>query len=171
MDVISHGLWGSVLFGRNNKKNFLTAFLFGIGPDVFAFAPLFIGALFGFLGVPQFTSGPPDAALVPSFVYRLYTISHSLIIFALVFLVVWFIRRKPLWLMLPWPLHIFFDIPLHDIHFFPTPFLWPISGVRIDGVSWAHPWIVIPNISILIILYAWFFFSRYRRKSKAPSDF
>jgi hypothetical protein len=45
MDVISHGLWGGVAFGRKNKKYFWWSFGFGIMPDllslVFLLWPMF----------------------------------------------------------------------------------------------------------------------------------
>ena len=61
MDIISHGLWGSITFGRKNKKSFWTAFLFGLAPDFLAFAPLFILI---FLGI---VDRPPISPFVANF--------------------------------------------------------------------------------------------------------
>lgn len=162
MDIISHGLWGGVAFGRKNKKSFWTSFLFGIAPDFLAFAPFFASVFLGFAKFPKFQTEPPDPNAIPQYIHSLYSFTHSLIIFAIFFLVVWLIRRKPFWEMSAWGLHILFDIPTHSNGFFPTPFLWPYSSAHIDGVPWARPIIFIPNAASLIILYLYFFVLKKR---------
>jgi hypothetical protein len=52
-----------------------------------------------------------------------------------------------------WPLHIIMDIPTHSREFFPTPFLWPISDVTFNGISWATAWFMIANYSLLAIVF------------------
>jgi len=37
--------------------------------------------------------------------------------------------------------------------FYPTPFLWPISGWKFDGLSWADPWFMLFNYAAIIIVY------------------
>ncbi len=162
MDVVSHGLWGSLAFGRKNKRSFLLAFFFGIAPDLFSFGPFFIGSFLGIWRRPPFSTQPPPESAIPSFVHLLYRPTHSVIIFAAVFLLVWLIRKKPLWAMTAWGLHILFDIPLHTEHFFPTPFLWPLSSYTVDGWNWGNPWIFFPNVILLLILYFRFFVRRRR---------
>lgn len=88
MDVISHGLWGSLVFGRKNKRSFWTAFLFGMAPDVFSFGAFLIGVFLGIEKFPPLDSTPPDPSLIPAYVSNLYNISHSLIIFLLIFILV-----------------------------------------------------------------------------------
>ena len=163
MDIASHGLWGGIAFGRKNKKSFWAAFLFGILPDFLAFGPFFIGTFFGFYKWPRFGPEPPDPSLIPSFVGQVYNITHSLIIFAAVFLIIWLILKRPVYEMLAWGLHILVDIPTHSYRFFPTPFLWPISDLKVDGVGWGHPYIFFPNIALLILLYLWFFVIKKRK--------
>jgi hypothetical protein len=157
MDILSHGLWGSITFGRKNKKSFWTAFLFGIAPDFFSFGAFFISVYLGIQDFPPFSSEPPDPALIPSYVGNLYNVSHSLVIFSMVFLLVRFIFKKPFWEMSAWGLHILFDIPTHSYKFFPTPFLWPLSSFKFNGWHWVSPWIFWPNVAILLLLYLWFF--------------
>lgn len=99
MDIISHGLWGGVAFGRKSKKRFWTAFAIGMMPDLIAFAGPFITNLSGLTQGPHYSNGHPDAALIPQYVYQLYSVTHSLIIFALVFGIVWAWRKKPQWLL------------------------------------------------------------------------
>lgn len=167
MDTLSHGLWGSFAFGRRSKKSFLLAFFFGIAPDLFSFGPFFAGSLFGLFTRPPFSSNPPPESAIPSFVHLLYRPTHSVIIFAAAFLLVWLIRKKPLWEMSAWGLHILYDIPFHEQRFFPTPFLWPVSSYAFDGVSWAHPLIFIPNVAALIALSVIFLYRKGRAKRYA----
>lgn len=163
MDIISHGLWGSLTFGRCNRRNFWLAFLFGIAPDLLSFGLYLIGVWTGFFDHPDWSTGQrPDPSYIPLFVYTLYKYTHSLIIFLLIFLFVWMIRRVPFWPLAAWGLHILFDIPTHAKEFFPTPFLWPISDVSINGIPWSRPIIFFPNIFLLLVLFIWFFVTRYR---------
>src|SRR3989338_1675669 len=141
MDTVSHGLWGSFVFGRKRRRSFLLAFFFGVAPDLFSFGPFFAGSLFGLFIRPPFSANPPPESAIPSFVHLLYRPTHSLIIFAAIFLIIYLVRGKPLWEMSAWVLHIVYDIPLHTEHFFPTPFLLPISSSTVDGWNWGNPWI------------------------------
>jgi hypothetical protein len=160
MDIASHGLWGAVAFGRKNKKAFWTAFFFGVAPDLFSFGIFFFHRIL----TSDFSIGTrrPSIESIPDYVYTSYNITHSLVTFAIVFLIVWFIRKKPLYLMLGWPLHIVMDIFTHSTEFFPTPFAWPLLDYRFNGISWGHPLIFFPNVILLVIVYIWF----YVRKRK-----
>ena len=165
MDIISHGLYGGVAFGRANRKSFLLSFLFGIAPDLFSFGLFTAGTWIGLFDHPDWSSGQhPDPSAIPQFVHMLYNWTHSLVIFALVFGLVWLLRKKPLYELLAWPLHILVDIPTHSDTFFPTPFLWPLSDYRINGHPWSSPEIFIPNVILLISLYLWFYVIKPRRQ-------
>ena len=102
MDIISHGLWGSVAFDRKNKKSFWTAFLIGIAPDIISFGPFFAGILLGFYPTPDFRAGPPPTAIIPEYINSIYNITHSLIIFALVFFIAWLILKYPYLPLFAW---------------------------------------------------------------------
>ncbi len=162
MDIISHGLWGGIAFGKKSRKSFLGALFFGVAPDLFSFGPVFISAFLGITAWPAPRLEPPQDALIPSYVHSLYQITHSIIIFLAVFLLIAILLRRPLWEMLAWGLHILMDIPTHSYQFFPTPFLWPISKFQVDGIPWGHPEIFLPNIAALIVLYTWFFIKKRR---------
>lgn len=162
MDILSHGLWGGLLLGRTNKKDFWTAFAFGVAPDLFSFGIFTAMTVLGLVSGPDWSGGPPDPSAVPEYVHHLYNITHSLVTFVLAFGAVWVIRKKPYWPMLAWPLHILFDLPTHTAAFFPTPFLWPLLSYRFDGVTWATPWIFFPNWIALGIGYLWWFVHRKR---------
>ena len=171
MDIISHGLWGGLAFGRQNKKLFWQAFFFGIAPDALSFGIYFVLIFLGGVPRPPFWSGHPTTdEQIPQFVHTFYHFTHSLIIFALLFFILWLIVRRPVWTSLAWPLHIIFDIFTHSDKFFPTPFLWPVSDFHVSGINWTSPVIFIPNLLLLVVLYAWFFLWR-RRSFGRGGDF
>jgi hypothetical protein len=128
-----------------------------------------------FAQVPRPELLPPEVRMTFP-VYRLsntlYHLSHSLIIFAGIFLLVWAIRRYRLkirqtlpiggslqktgghfWEMTGWMLHILIDIPTHTRRVYPTPFLWPLSDFTIDGISWGRPWFLALNYASLLIVF------------------
>jgi hypothetical protein len=163
MDIFSHGLWGGVTVGRKNKQSFWTAFTFGIFPDAFAFGIPFSHLLFSLIaGGQQDIMIRPGVghADIPAYVFTLYDISHSLVIFTAAFLLVWAIRKKPLWEMCAWGFHIVLDIFTHSDKFFPTPFLWPVSDFHVNGHSWGTPEIFFPNVALLAILYGYWWWKR-----------
>lgn len=163
MDIVSHGLWGGLAFGRKNRRSFWIAFFCGIAPDLFSFGIFSAMNILGLVSGPDWSNGPPDPRSIPDYVYHLYNMTHSLVMFAVVFLVVWAIRKKPLYELFAWPLHILMDIPTHSTQFFPTPFLWPFVDYRVDGIPWSHPYIFFPNWIFLILLYLYFFVYRKRK--------
>ena len=172
MDIFSHGLYGGVAFGRKSKKDYWTAFAFGLLPDLLSF-----GVLFAFMiGTAVWTGvwpdgprgGPPELASIPGYVFSLYNLTHSFVTFAVVFGLVWFFRKAPLLTMCAWPLHILVDIFTHSDEFFPTPFLWPLSDYRFDGRSWGDPTIFIPNVLLLTLLYGYWWYRR--RKGNLPQQ-
>lgn len=171
MDIFSHGLYGGVAFGRRSRPSYWLAFFFGIAPDFFSFGLFFALTLLGLAEHPDWRSGQhPDPAGIPGFVHALYDGTHSLVIFAAVFAIVWLILRRPLLEMLGWPLHILVDIPTHSAEFFPTPFLWPLSDYSFDGWNWSRPEIFIPNVIFLAGLYIWFYIIRPRRQKRLEKN-
>ena len=163
MDIISHGLYGGVAFGRMRRRDYVTAFLFGIGPDLLAFAPLFIMNL-----ISGGTMGRPSLETIPLHVFTVYGITHSFVVYAVLFAFLWFLGKKPFAkLTLAWPLHILVDIPTHDATFFPTPFLWPISDFHINGISWGQPIIFIPNVVLVLSLYVYWYIQRRKTRSQS----
>lgn len=172
MDILSHGLYGGVAFGRKTQQSFWASFFFGIAPDLFSFGVFTAGTWVGIFDHPDWSSGQhPGPGQFPSFVQGSYDLTHSLVVFVLVFAAVWLIRQKPLWEMAGWGLHILVDIPTHSDAFFPTPFLWPVSSYSINGHPWSSPEIFIPNVILLIGLYGWFFVIKpWRARRKALQE-
>ncbi len=167
MDVFSHGLWGGAAFGRENKKMFWSAVAFGVGPDIFSFGIFTVATMLGIVPRPDWSAGPPPESLIPSYVHSLYDMTHSLVVFAAVFFIVWGVRKKPFLPMLAWPLHIILDIPTHTTAFFSTPFLWPLPHPHVNGVSWSHPLIFWPNWVALITVYSIWGLRVWRKSKKA----
>lgn len=167
MDTLSHGLWGGLLAGRASKKDFWAAFWIGMAPDLLSFG-IFTGmTILGMVSGLDWSDGPPDPRLVPHYVHQLYNVTHSFTTFAIVFGLVWVIRKKPYLPLLAWPLHILLDIPTHSTSFFPTPFLWPLWSYRVDGVPWSHPIIFFTNWVSLVVGYViWFVKNRGQKISR-----
>lgn len=168
MDIFAHGLWAGAAYKAINQKSKrplsvkLAAF-WGVFPDLFAFTVgfswLFWNLAFGglsFADLPrpgEVEPAPQDALPIFRLTSLLYSISHSAIIFFIVFGIVLLIFRRPIWEIGGWLVHILLDIPTHSYQFYPTPFLWPLSGWKFDGFSWGTPWFLILNYSAIIVAY------------------
>ncbi len=168
MDTFAHGLWTAALYRaalpKVRKRTIVLAAFWGIVPDIFSFGIwtttlILTGGFFKQLG------SPPDYATVPAYVSVLYNWTHSLIVFAVVFGIIWAFRKRAPWIMLGWPVHILTDMPTHTSEFFATPFLWPLSDVSISGMSWGEPWFMALNYGALLSIWTWLFL-RHRRLAK-----
>ncbi|OGE93891.1 MAG: hypothetical protein A3K08_01555 [Candidatus Doudnabacteria bacterium RIFCSPLOWO2_01_41_7] len=147
---------------RDNRKITYWGIAFGVLPDLVSFTPVFFYAFYASIFLQQpFFAGPPGNDN-PFFEYAVqtYNYSHSIVIWAAVLILVWLIPHLfwkkgagfP-WILLGWALHIFIDIFTHTEAFFATPFLFPLSGLKVSVISWAHPVFMVINYSLLLILY------------------
>ncbi len=165
MDIFSHGLWAAAL-GKAVDKPLKLKWLvwWGIFPDIFSFAIPFIWIFwslaignFNVSDLPNPESMEPAVANHLPWVFQLasflYNISHSFVIFLIVFALVFIILKRPLWELTGWLLHILIDIPTHSYQFYPTPFLWPVSSIKFNGFSWATPWFLVVNYSAIFLVY------------------
>ncbi len=165
MDFVSHALWGGVALGRKSRKQFALAAGISILPD------LLTEGLFGLLlllnigGMPDWEHGHPNITDYPVFAQILYSATHSLVVFALLFGAIWLMARRPIWIVAAWGLHILIDIPTHSLALFPTPFLWPLSDFIVDGISWDSPIVWTIDIALLLVTYALWLYPKYRRAS------
>jgi hypothetical protein len=184
VDVFAHILWtGGIAKTINNKRKikeikplsiFWTSF-WGVAPDLFAFGPafflMFIGLLTGSFHLssipqPDFhgTEDHPEGSFpYASLSFALYNISHSIIIFMLVFVLIWIIRRVPYVELSGWLLHILIDIPTHSSAVYPTPFLYPLSSFKISGISWSEPWFMFFNYGALLLFFHCLGFSKRKK--------
>lgn len=180
MDIFAHALWvGAIIkaLSLNLKKKITIwkAVLWGIAPDVFSFglltAWMILSYLFGGTAANfhQFEAMEPaqrDTLPVFQLVSFMYNFTHSIFVFALFFLIFYLVFRKPILAMLGWLFHIVIDIPTHSYQFYPTPFLWPISSWKFNGISWGQKWFMIANYSAIVIAYLCLYFWSKKKKIK-----
>ncbi len=160
MDYLAHGLWSYIFFHKTKKP--WKAVFFGVLPDTLSWMIYFFYILFS----EQTFLSRPHPELVPQWVMNLYSVTHSLVIFAVVLGICLFIFKK--WKNIPlfiyaYPLHIFMDIPTHSRSFLPTPFLWPISSWNFPGISWGTPWFMIVNYSAILLCIGYIWWNRRKR--------
>jgi hypothetical protein len=156
-------------------------------PDLFAFGIpiIFIltELLSGKISLPELPSPekiePPQQNFysIVHIVSMLYSMSHSLVIFfifAIILTAVSYFRHRttPItsaqiipWEMGGWMLHILIDIPTHSTQFYSTPFLWPISDIKFNGISWGSLWFLTLNYIAIIVVY----FKYFRKKKEKYS--
>lgn len=159
MDIVSHWLRWWLAFGRKSKKEYFSAVAWWIMPDLFSFGIFTVSTVLWFNSKVDFSK--QDMNQIPDYVHILYNITHSIIIWIIVFLLLRIIFRKPIKSVFAWLLHILIDIPTHSIAFFATPFLWPISSLKIDWISRGTPMIFFTNRWLIIIFYIiWFLYKR-----------
>jgi membrane-bound metal-dependent hydrolase YbcI (DUF457 family) len=160
MDIFAHGLWTAVVYQKIPPRPRWWAVFFGVAPDLASFGVVFGQRLiYGMLPLTK-----PELASIPGYVYHLYNYTHSLVVFAVAGVVVYFVRGRRLpWLMGAWGLHIVIDTFTHGTDFFPTPFLWPLSNVHVNSFSWAEPWFMLLNYGALAVAYiVWYIVGRRR---------
>jgi len=147
MDVFAHFFWTYLVYWTHPKR--FIAGVIGVLPDLCSFGPFMIGRLLR----SGFVFGRPDG--IPTYVYFLYDITHSFVIFAAVALFLWYVARPAVFLLGGWGLHIIIDIPTHTDAFFPTPVLWPLFDVSFNGISWGTWWFMLLNYGALLSLFTY----------------
>ncbi|KKU99890.1 MAG: hypothetical protein UY31_C0016G0002 [Candidatus Wolfebacteria bacterium GW2011_GWE1_48_7] len=168
MDIFSHGLWAgaaahAVNLKTKTKVSVLKTFGWGMFPDLFSFTIAFVwmfatGVQFDAKNAEPFGG---NGHFISQLTSTLYNVSHSLVIFAIVFGLVWVLFKRPVWEMGGWLLHMLIDVPTHSYAFYPTPILWPISGWKFNGFSWGQPWFMALDIIALALVYG-LIWRRYR---------
>ncbi|MFH1589750.1 MAG: hypothetical protein ABIB43_04250 [archaeon] len=145
MDAPAHGIWTWIIF-HNNPLVWL-AVLFGMLPDLLSWGIYSIWPWGEKLDWKK-----PDFSMVPKWVFLLYGITHSVFVFAAVFLIVYLIIGTIPWFLFAWIIHILIDIPTHSKDFLPTPFLWPVSTYKFAGISWGQKWFMIANYTAIVVI-------------------
>jgi hypothetical protein len=202
MDTLAHGLWATVASKSVNMRTPRTLktgwmALWGIMPDLFAFTPVLLWMIWqmSYHGVPFSDIPRPETMSADErkgiFIFRatqtLYHFSHSIVIFAVLFALVWLWRRyrfsrssesaaalgkqltgRPYFEMTGWLLHVLLDIPTHSAEFYPTLFLWPLSGFHFDGNSWGNLPFMIGNYLCLLAAFIAVRFAGRRSARKMP---
>jgi len=160
MDIIAHALWTTAA-GKTARKRFSRplnlgwAVFWGVFPDLFSFAiPAVVRIWWYATGTTHSLKPDVQSAQRFKFVWPLYNGSHSLLVFAAVFGLVWAIVRRPVWELLGWALHILIDIPTHT-GIFAIQFLWPLSSFGFQGIRWENPWFMAVNYGALVAVFGW----------------
>ena len=148
-DFIYHGLFAGLVFW--NDPNFKKAIMYGLAPDLISF---------GAYGLYEITHDFKfDLTKIPWWKTPTYNIGHSIIIWLSLYLLLYFffgINEYPMFAAI---ISILVDIPLHSYKKgFPTPFLWPLSNYKVDGIQWSRPPVLIISYIVLYLFY------RYRIK-------
>lgn len=112
--------------------------------------------------------GKPDLSSIPEWVFTLYNISHSLFVAFGVIILLYAILRKFPWYALAWPIAIVMDLFTHTRDFLPTPFLWPVSSWRFDGISWGSRWFIIANYAAIAVAFIVIYAAKKRRERAKP---
>ena len=155
MDVFAHVLYANLVFKDLPIEKRSIALVFSVAPDFLSFSLL----TFRMMINKNLRLAKPDLKHIPPYVHRLYDITHSLVVWLAVFLLLWFFAPK--WLaiaFMAWGMHILIDIFTHTEEFFPTPLFWPISKFHFSILSWSETWFQIANYSLIAILYWLFYF-------------
>lgn len=171
MDIIAHALWttAAAKLARNKICQPLRlgwAAFWGVFPDLLSFTvPAVVRIWWYATGATH--SLLPDAHSAPHFqwVWPLYHCSHSLLVFAAVFGLVWAILRRPVLEMLGWALHILIDILTHQ-GMFAVHFLWPLSNYGFNGIRWENHWFLAVNYAALLTALPWLWV--HTREAPAP---
>ncbi|MBI4150392.1 hypothetical protein HY488_03240 [Candidatus Woesearchaeota archaeon] len=164
MDIFAHFLWNYIIFHRTKVVG--KAVLAGVLPDVFSW-----GIYSGYHVLNGYAFRQFSIALIPDWVFMLYGVTHSLVIFGAVCLILWLtIKRIPLYLY-GWLAHILIDIPTHAKDFLPTPFLWPLSSFAFPGIRWSNQNFMIANYVAILLCLGYIFWKKLvhngiKKKSK-----
>ena len=100
MDVMAHGLWGGALFYAQGRKKFFAGVLLGMAPDLLSFGVFHVTHPGWFTErLAGRVSGPPALTLLPPYVFHAYNVTHSLVVWAVAFFLLWQLMKKPPWLL------------------------------------------------------------------------
>lgn len=156
MDTLSHAVWGYGLFGHRGHP--WLALLFGAVPDLLSFGGIITFQIF----TGTFAYDAPPLEMIPGWVFLTYDFTHSLLVAGILVAAIFALQKSVGFAMLAWPVHILLDVPFHTTDYFPTKFLWPLTDISVDGVSWHEPWIWIPNLAGIVVLLSYRWIQRKR---------
>mgnify|MGYP003980320819 CR=1 FL=1 len=125
MDILSHALWANLVFKELPVEQRSLTVVFGVMPDFVSFLKVF-GK--DFIRKTMHYTDPPLKNF-PKIVFTIYNITHSLVIWLGVFLILKIFSFDYAALAFcGWGLHILLDIFTHTKSFFQTPILFPFSN-------------------------------------------
>lgn len=155
MDILSHALWTNLVFKELPVEQRSLTVFFGMAPDLVSFARILWK---DFIRKTMHYTDPPLKRF-PKIVFKLYSFTHSLIIWFGVYLVLKIFSFDYAALAFcGWALHILLDIFTHKKGFFQTPIFFPFSKFGFSGINWSNKWFMLGNYAVLIALYFVFYF-------------
>lgn len=155
MDILSHALWANLVFKELPAGQRGLAVVFSVLPDIISFSAM----AFKHAVRKMMHYTDPPLKFFPKVVFKIYKITHSLVIWLGIFFILSLLDWQ--WLALAfsaWGMHILFDIFTHTRAFFPTPILWPFSNFHFSGINWSNKWFMLFNYGVLLFLYLVFYF-------------
>lgn len=161
MDFFAHLLWTFIFFYQLDPKFFLLTEFFGVIPDLIPFGTFLIYDKSREEGSSLKKDSKNKLENAPNYIFTLYDLSHSFVTFGVCFLIVYIFFDKLALVLVPWAMHILFDIFSHSkpMDAFQTKFLYPISQFSFKGYSWQNrKFIIINYIAIIIGLIIRIFF-------------
>ncbi len=178
MDIFAHALWTGAAFQVANKKRrkklaVWWGMFWGIAPDLFAFTIPFVWTMWNlslgritFEEIPQPRHNEPPSLnhyWVNDLARLLYNIGHSIIVFAIIFGIIWYLYRRPRFELFGWLLHVLIDLPSHTYEFYPSPLFWPVFGWEFRwGIPWEDPTFMF--INYLCLFFVFLGLSRRRKR-------
>jgi len=132
MDPITHLLVTRTLIGSEP-----TVIIAGLAPD----APFYVTYPAWVIRTGQLRHAlrTNDWPAPPTWMATVHHLAHRFLVVAVYAVVVRVLRRQwPAAESKAWALHILIDLPMHSRRRWAPQFLWPVSTVTIDGVSWAE---------------------------------
>lgn len=155
MDILSHALYTNLVLKKLPATQRGLAIVFSLLPDFISFA--FMNYK-DFFRKTMHYSEPPLSAF-PKRVFVLYNMTHSLVVWLSIFIVLgifgwWYLALA--WG--GWALHILLDIFTHNKDFLPTPVFWPLSSFYFSGLAWSNMWFMLANYAVIVVLYFMFYF-------------
>lgn len=150
MDTLAHGLYGAALVARTRDERLMVAAgFFGMLPDLIPY-----GMALTNTSLPKWMDLAVNSnPVVPDFFIKSYYLAHSFVPILIVAVALFLFKRKWLILLIPYALHVAFDIPFH-CSVFSTRFFYPLSDFHICGYSYAdNLWVWEVNYGILVGIY------------------
>jgi len=168
MDTLAHGLYGAALLTpTRNERLMVVAGFMGMLPDLIVQGAVIVeqGLSHGVKTMGLRGDEFPMNLLV------LYRSTHSLfVVAAMVLLLLLFKKKKYLILVVPYLLHILFDIFTH-CGLFGTRILFPVSDFHVCGISYADSlWAWEVNYGVLVAIYFGVYWKFYRPFLKFNKD-
>jgi hypothetical protein len=154
LDIIAHGLSTVAAAATaerpsNRPIRLGWAAFFGVLPDLVSFTIPACCRIWWWLSGASPTLLPQANGPRFEWVWTVYNCSHSLLAFAVFFVVLSLLMRRPVFEALGWMLHILFDIFTHR-EMFAVEFLWPVSSFHVDGIRWETPWFLAATYATLV---------------------